>query len=121
MTVDPKLKQRTDALAKAQKVRLAKAELKRKWAAGDPSRVLTEIADCLDGEDCGSLDAFKVVELLTTVPGIGKTKARLIANSADWIELTHKISRLTMRQRGLLSKALRQRARDVEQRVSSAA
>lgn len=121
MGVDPRVKQRTDALARAQEIRLAKAELKRTWQGRHQWDVLREIADMLDDPECGRLESFKLSELLLTVPGIGKTKANFIARSADWVELSHRVSRLTVRQRELLARVLRQRSDDAEVRSVHAA
>lgn len=114
--VDPRMRQRTDALAKAQKIRLAKAELKRSWVGRDAPDVMREVAGLLEDPSCTQLESFKLSELLTTIPGIGKTKARDIAHAAEWIELTHRVGRLTARQRELVARVLRQRAENTEAR-----
>lgn len=121
MATDPRVEQRMQALAAGQKRRLRKAALKREWSAGEMEPVLRKVADLLERDKDGKLVSFKVEELLTTIPGIGKTKARMIANGADWIELTRRVDKLTDRQRGLLAKGLRQRADEVEARHVSAA
>lgn len=121
MGADPRLRQRTDALAKAQKVRLAKAELKRSWYGRPAPDVLREVAGMLEDPSCVQLESFKLSELLLTIPGVGKTKARDIAHAAEWIELTHRVGRLTQRQRDLVARVLRQRAEAVEARHAQAA
>lgn len=121
MITDPRIVQREKALERAQTVRLAKAELKRSWQGRPQWDVLREIADMLDDAECDRLDSFKVVELLMTVPGIGRTKAKMIAQAADWVELSHRVSRLTMRQRELLARVMRDRSDDAEVRSVHAA
>lgn len=113
--------QRMAALAKAQEARIGKARLKDSWAGRPGHEVLREVAGLLEDEQERRLDAFKIGELLTAVPGVGKNKARNLAIAAERLELMAKVGPLTPRRRQVLAQVLRDRAEDVEERHASRA
>ena len=93
------LPQHMQALARANRVRLARAELKRSIARGDVD-VKEVIRECPWETDSMSLD-----ELLTSQRRWGRTRARKFLQSLSLNE-NKRVGTLTPRQRSLLSNAL---------------
>jgi hypothetical protein len=91
--------QHMEALARANRVRLARAELKRAIARGDldPGRVI---------EQCSwETENMTLSELLTSQRRWGRTRARKLLQALGLSE-NKRIGTLTHRQRSLLSAAL---------------
>lgn len=91
--------QHMEALARANRVRLARAELKRSIARGevDPARVI---------EECTwETENMTLAELLTSQRRWGRTRARKLLQALALSE-NKRIGTLTSRQRALLSAAL---------------
>lgn len=90
------------ALAKANRVRLARADVKRRVAAGEVS-----VADVLAEQPFG-VDRMAVAELLIAQPRWGVTRTRRLLRRAA-ISETRTIEALTDRQRRLIAEALDER------------
>lgn len=87
--------QRRDALQRANRVRTARARAKERLRAGaDPRAML------VSGERF--LDSWEVANFLTTLPKVGRAKARRILNAMHLSPTAH-IGRLTQRQLGELA------------------
>jgi hypothetical protein len=95
--------QHMQALARANRVRLARAELKRSIARGDVD-VAEVIADCP-----WETESMTLAELLTSQRRWGRTRARKLLQSIGLSE-NKRLGTLTPRQRALLSSALNARA-----------
>ena len=99
--------QHMEALARANRVRLARAELKRAVARGDldPARVI---------EACSwETESMTLAELLTSQRRWGRTRARKLLQALGLSE-NKRIGTLTPRQRSLLSAALATKAGERE-------
>lgn len=91
--------QHMQALARANRVRLARAELKRTIARGD-----VDVADVI--RDCPwETESMTVAELLTSQRRWGRTRARKLLQTLGLSE-NKRLGTLTARQRALLSSAL---------------
>ena len=91
--------QHMQALARANRVRLARAALKREIAAG--RRSATEIV-----RECPwEAESMTIAELLASQRRWGKARSRKLIVSTGLTE-TKRLGTLTERQRGLLSRAL---------------
>lgn len=93
------------ALARANRVRLARAELKRSIGRGD-----VEVAEII--EDCPwETESMTLAELLTSQRRWGRTRARKLLQALALSE-NKRLGTLTPRQRALLTSALSPRSRD---------
>jgi hypothetical protein len=95
------------ALARANRVRLARAQLKRSIARGevDPARII---------EDCSwETENMTLAELLTSQRRWGRTRARKLLQALGLSE-NKRIGTLTPRQRSLLASALAAKAGERE-------
>jgi hypothetical protein len=91
------------ALARANRVRLARAELKRSIARGD-----LEVAEVI--RDCPwETESMTLAELLTSQRRWGRTRARKFLALLGLSE-NKRVGTLTERQRALLASALRAKA-----------
>ncbi len=91
--------QHMQALARANRVRLARAELKRSIARGE-----TEVADVV--RDCPwETESMTIAELLTSQRRWGRTRARKFLLGLALNE-NKRLGTLTARQRALLANAL---------------
>jgi hypothetical protein len=113
------LEKRMTNLARANEVRLYKADFKRDLRRLEQPEACRLLADRLT-KDPDSIRSFSVQELLLCIDGIGKHKATAFARAADWTNLTDKVSRLTPSRRDNLARVLRARADEVEARVRAA-
>jgi hypothetical protein len=93
------------ALARANKVRLARAALKREVAAG--RREVTEIVSELPWE----VHSMSLLELLSSQRRWGRQRSRKLLNSVGLTE-GKQLGTLTERQRGLLVRALEAKTRE---------
>lgn len=94
-----RIPQHMQALARANRVRLARAELKRSIGRGD-----VDVADVI--RDCPwETESMTLAELLTSQRRWGRTRARKLLQSLGLSE-NKKLGTLTPRQRALLSSAL---------------
>lgn len=91
--------QHMQALARANRVRLARAELKRSIGRGDAS-VAEVIRDCP-----WETESMTLAELLTSQRRWGRTRARKLLQAVALSE-NKRLGTLTPRQRALLSSAL---------------
>lgn len=100
----PKLTQaqRREALAKAKAAREARAEAKRKLAAGEVG------VEELLGSDDPAIGRMRPVELLCAVEGIGKSRAEAALRKMHIAE-SRRLSGLGPRQRAELIEFVRQR------------
>ena len=97
--------QHMQALAQANRVRLARAELKRQIGAGH--RNVTEVVLTCPWE----AESMRVSELLCAQRRWGKARTRKLINSVDnGISENKQLGTLTERQRGLLAGALEAKA-----------
>ena len=97
--------QHMEALARANRVRLARAELKRSIGRGE-----VEVTDVI--RDCPwETESMTLAELLTSQRRWGRTRARKLLQAVALSE-NKKLGTLTPRQRALLASALSPRARD---------
>ena len=97
--------QHMQALARANRVRLARAELKRSIGRGE-----VEVADVI--RDCPwETESMTLAELLTSQRRWGRTRARKLLQALALSE-NKRLGTLTPRQRALLMSALSPRARD---------
>jgi hypothetical protein len=95
------------ALARANRVRLARAELKRTIARGD-----AEVAEVI--RDCPwETESMSLAELLTSQRRWGRTRARKFLQSLALSE-NKRLGTLTHRQRTLLATALEEKSVDRE-------
>ena len=95
----PQAPQHMQALARANSVRLARAELKRSVGRGD-----ADVAAVI--EDCPwEADSMTLAELLTSQRRWGRTRARKLLQTLALSE-NKRIGSLTPRQRALLTSAL---------------
>jgi hypothetical protein len=102
-TVQPP--QHMQALARANRVRLARAELKRSIGRGD-----VDVAEVI--RDCPwETESMTLAELLTSQRRWGRTRARKLLQALALSE-NKRVGTLTPRQRTLLSSALSPRSRD---------
>lgn len=91
--------QHMQALARANRVRLARAELKRSIGRGE-----VDVADVI--RDCPwETESMTLAELLTSQRRWGRTRARKLLQSLGLSE-NKRLGTLTSRQRALLSSAL---------------
>ena len=97
--------QHMQALARANRVRLARAELKRSIGRGEVD-VAGVIRDCP-----WETESMTLAELLTSQRRWGRTRARKLLQAVALSE-NKRIGTLTPRQRALLTSALGSRARD---------
>lgn len=116
MITDPRIEQREKALERAQSVRLAKAETRRHISDLPEPESLRFVAQHLADEKSDRLDAFKIAELLGTIPKVGKSKAAMLAAQAERLEPMKRVRQLSMRQRGVLAQVLLNRADEAEAR-----
>lgn len=100
-------------LAKANEVRVRKAEFKKVINKVAEPQALSMVADALES-DQRLLDSFSIKELLMAIPGVGREKARLLARAAEGLELMTKVGAMTTRRRTVLAEVLRERGRDRE-------
>jgi hypothetical protein len=97
--------QHMQALARANRVRLARAELKRSIGRGE-----VEVADII--RDCPwETESMTLAELLTSQRRWGRTRARKLLQAVALSE-NKRLGTLTPRQRALLTSALSPRSRD---------
>lgn len=97
--------QHMQALARANRVRLARAELKRSVGRGE-----VDVAEVI--RDCPwETESMTLAELLTSQRRWGRTRARKLLQALALSE-NKRIGTLTPRQRALLTSALSPRARD---------
>jgi hypothetical protein len=97
--------QHMQALARANRVRLARAELKRSIGRGE-----VDVAEVI--RDCPwETESMSLAELLTSQRRWGRTRARKLLQTLALSE-NKRIGTLTPRQRALLASALGQGARD---------
>jgi hypothetical protein len=97
--------QHMQALARANRVRLARAELKRSIGRGE-----VDVAEVI--QDCPwETESMTLAELLTSQRRWGRTRARKLLQALALSE-NKRIGTLTPRQRALLTSALSPRARD---------
>jgi len=97
--------QHMQALARANRVRLARAELKRSIGRGE-----VNIAEVI--EDCPwETESMTLAELLTSQRRWGRTRARKLLQALALSE-NKRLGTLTPRQRALLTSALSPRSRD---------
>jgi hypothetical protein len=93
------------ALARANRVRLARAELKRSIGRGE-----VEVIDVI--RECPwETESMTLAELLTSQRRWGRTRARKLLQAVALSE-NKKLGTLTPRQRALLASALSPRSRD---------
>ncbi len=97
--------QHMQALARANRVRLARAELKRSIARGEVE-VETVIRDCP-----WETESMTLAELLTSQRRWGRTRARKFLQALS-ISENKRIGTLTPRQRALIASALAAKASD---------
>lgn len=97
--------QHMQALARANRVRLARAELKRSIGRGEVD-VSAVIRDCP-----WETESMTLAELLTSQRRWGRTRARKLLQALGLSE-NKRLGTLTPRQRALLTSALSPRARD---------
>lgn len=97
--------QHMQALARANRVRLARAELKRAIARGDVE-VIEVIRECP-----WETESMTLAELLTSQRRWGRTRARKFLIGLALSE-NKRLGTLTPRQRALLSSALSSKARE---------
>jgi hypothetical protein len=97
--------QHMQALARANRVRLARAELKRSIGRGEVD-VAEVISDCP-----WETESMTLAELLTSQRRWGRTRARKLLQTLALSE-NKRLGTLTPRQRTLLTSALSPRARD---------
>jgi hypothetical protein len=97
--------QHMQALARANRVRLARAELKRSIGRGEVD-VATVIQDCP-----WETESMTLAELLTSQRRWGRTRARKLLQTLALSE-NKRVGTLTPRQRALLTSALSPRSRD---------
>jgi hypothetical protein len=94
-----------EALARANRVRLARAELKRSVGRGE-----VDVAEVI--RDCPwQTESMTLAELLTSQRRWGRTRARKLLQAVGLSE-NKRIGTLTPRQRALLTSALGSRSRD---------
>ncbi len=97
--------QHMQALARANRVRLARAELKRSIGRGE-----VDVAEII--RDCPwETESMTLAELLTSQRRWGRTRARKLLQTLALSE-NKRLGTLTPRQRALLNSALSPRARD---------
>jgi hypothetical protein len=97
--------QHMQALARANRVRLARAELKRSISRGE-----VEVADVI--RDCPwETESMNLAELLTSQRRWGRTRARKLLQALALSE-NKRLGTLTPRQRALLSDALNAKSGD---------
>ncbi len=97
--------QHMQALARANRVRLARAELKRSIGRGE-----VDVAEVI--RDCPwETESMTLAELLTSQRRWGRTRARKLLQALALNE-NKRLGTLTPRQRTLLTSALSPRARD---------
>jgi len=97
--------QHMQALARANRVRLARAELKRSIGRGE-----VDVAEII--RDCPwETESMTLAELLTSQRRWGRTRARKLLQALALSE-NKRIGTLTPRQRTLLTSALSPRSRD---------
>ncbi len=99
--------QHMQALARANRVRLARAELKRAIARGD-----VEVAEVIR-ESPWETESMTLAELLTSQRRWGRTRARKVLLDLALSE-NKRLGTLTPRQRALLASALATRSADRE-------
>lgn len=97
--------QHMQALARANRVRLARAELKRSIGRGDVN-VAEVIRDCP-----WETESMTLAELLTSQRRWGRTRARKLLQALALSE-NKRLGTLTPRQRALLTSALSPRSRE---------
>ncbi len=97
--------QHMQALARANRVRLARAELKRSIGRGE-----VDVAEVI--RDCPwETESMTLAELLTSQRRWGRTRARKLLQTLALSE-NKRLGSLTPRQRALLTSALGSRSRD---------
>jgi hypothetical protein len=97
--------QHMEALARANRVRLARAELKRSIGRGE-----VDVAEVI--QDCPwETESMTLAELLTSQRRWGRTRARKLLQALALSE-NKRIGTLTPRQRALLTSALGSRSQD---------
>lgn len=97
--------QHMQALARANRVRLARAELKRSIGRGE-----ADVAEII--RDCPwETESMTLAELLTSQRRWGRTRARKLLQTLALSE-NKRLGTLTPRQRALLTSALSPRSRD---------
>ena len=101
----PQAPQHMQALARANRVRLARAELKRSIGRGEVD-VVEVIRDCP-----WETESMTLAELLTSQRRWGRTRARKLLQTLALSE-NKRVGTLTPRQRTMLSTALNPRSRD---------
>jgi hypothetical protein len=98
-TTQPRLPQHLEALARANKVRLARADLKRAIAAG--KRSVVDVVVTVPWETA----TMTLAELLSSQHRWGRTRSRKFLSSIGLTE-NKKLGTLTPRQRKLIAEAL---------------
>jgi len=101
MATPPSLtpEQREQALQKAKEARAARAEVKARLKMGSLS-----LSDALDSDDA-NVGKLKVVQLLESLPGVGKVKARKVMEDIG-IADNRRVQGLGAQQRQSLLSAL---------------
>jgi hypothetical protein len=103
--IAPQAPQHMQALARANRVRLARAELKRSVGRGE-----VDVAEVI--EECPwEAESMTLAELLTSQRRWGRTRVRKLLQTLALSE-NKRIGTLTPRQRTLLTGALSPRSRD---------
>jgi uncharacterized membrane protein YqiK len=89
--------QRTEALAKAAEARKKRAEVKAELKSG--TRSLADVLQKAGNDE--TLGKMKVVNVLESLPGVGKVRAQKIMEELD-ISATRRIRGLGSKQRAML-------------------
>lgn len=94
--------QRKAALAKAAEARTARAAVKQRLKNGTLS-----LAEILQIKDEGTVAKMRVVNVLESLPGVGKVRARKLMEEVD-ISITRRIKGLGEKQKAALLERLNQ-------------
>lgn len=108
MTTAEREQQRTDALALANYVRIANANLRRELAFLSHRDGCERVAALLL-EPSGPVLSFPIGRLLTCIDRIGESGMTRYLRAADIFSTTKRVSALTQRQREALARVLRDR------------
>jgi hypothetical protein len=90
------LEQRMDALARANRIRVARAQAKKRWKGGDVKAALDTIR-----EPPLDFETMKLWDVLLSLPAFGKTKVNRVHRSLN-ISPSKTLGGLTERQRTLV-------------------
>lgn len=100
-------KQRTEALAFANHVRIAAARLKEDIAARSEADGRIMVADLLSGPVTGPAGHLKINRLLLSIDRVGDQQLRMILRYAGVYNPEKRVRDLTDRQRATLAEVLR--------------